>query len=366
MFDFSKQISKFHENRVKLTNDQRADMRRRRGANHDRIVAGLAELGKPEVVATVNQGGYAQWTMVQPPESDLESRYDIDMGVVFEEAKAAGPRLCRGWVRDAIARKATGMKNEPVSKPKCVRVEYAAGYQCDFPVFRRLWTGTGWKYELAAGDEWVASDPEAMNEWIRLQVWAKSPETEGSYQLRRVIRFTKYFAKVHAHRLRVSFPGGLVATALAVEAYQIYEGRDDLSFRETLRTLAQRSEYAPVYANGSQVSDDKDIDRIRRLIAAAKEAVEALDKLEGDVSVADAYKAWKKVFRHSFFQEAEAKASAFAGLETKSSLGGLGLAAPALASTVAAALADTERADRLRAAAEVRKQSGGGEAPWAV
>lgn len=113
------------------------------------------------------------------------------------------------------------------------------------------------------------------------------------------------------------------------------------------------------------MSDDKDIDRIRRLIAAAKEAVEALDKLDGDVSAADVYKAWKKVFRHNFFEAAEAKASAFAGLETKSAFGGLGLAAPALASTVAAALADTERADRLRAAAEVRKSAGGGEAPWA-
>ena len=85
-----------------------------------------------------------------------------------------------------------------------------------------------------------------MNEWIRLQVWAKSLETEGNYQLRRIIRFTKYFAKVHAHRLRVSLPSGLVATALAVEAYQTYEGRAALSCRETLRCLAQRSEYAPV------------------------------------------------------------------------------------------------------------------------
>ena len=48
--------------------------------------------------------------MTQPPENDEESRYDIDLGVVFEEDDAAGPRTTRDWVRDAIARKATNLK----------------------------------------------------------------------------------------------------------------------------------------------------------------------------------------------------------------------------------------------------------------
>src|SRR5690606_31751012 len=112
---------------------------------------------------------YAQKTMVQPPEADQESRYDIDLGMVFDEAEAAAPRTTRGWVRDAIARKASNLKNEPLIKKKCVRVIYADGYQCDFPVFRRRWTGTRWAYELSDGDEWVSSDPAAINKWIDLQ-----------------------------------------------------------------------------------------------------------------------------------------------------------------------------------------------------
>lgn len=60
MYDFSKEIFRFHEDHVRLTNVQRADMRRRRETNSDRIVAGLDELGKPKIVQTINQGGYAQ------------------------------------------------------------------------------------------------------------------------------------------------------------------------------------------------------------------------------------------------------------------------------------------------------------------
>ena len=82
MYDFSADLKSFHDLHVRLSNPQQADMRRRRNANRDRIIAGLAELGKPAMIERINQGGYAMRTMTQPPEGDEESRYDIDMGVV--------------------------------------------------------------------------------------------------------------------------------------------------------------------------------------------------------------------------------------------------------------------------------------------
>jgi Cyclic GMP-AMP synthase DncV-like, nucleotidyltransferase domain len=321
MYDFSTQIADFHERHVRLTNAQRANMRERRRANVDRIEKGLEELDKPSFAETINQGGYAQKTMTQPPEADHESRYDIDLGVVFGEEDSAGPRTMRGWVRDAIARKATNMKNEPETKKKCVRVVYADGYQCDFPVLRRRRTGVGWYYELASGDEWVASDPQSMNAWIDEQVSARSPETTSSRQLRRVIRMGKFFSKTHADRSNRKLPGGLVATALFIEAYVPAEGRDDEAFRETLRAISNRSKHSSVYANGVQVSDEKDVDRIARLIEEASASVRELDKLDTDnTTESDARKAWKKVFRHSFFDEAVSEAAS--ALEKKSVLGG--------------------------------------------
>jgi len=369
MYDFSKRISKFHEDHVRLTNGQRADMRRRRETNLERIKKGLEETEKPSFAETINQGGYAQKTMTQPPENDQESRYDIDLGVVFEKNDAASPRTTRNWVKDAIARKATNLKNAPETKKKCVRVVYADGYQCDFPVFRRTWTEVGWKYELSSGDEWVGSDPAAMNKWIETTVSAKSPETSGSYQLRRIIRLGKFFSKTHSSRLNRSFPGGLVATALFIEAYKAVDGRDDEAFRETLRAISNRSKYSPVYANGIQVSDDKDTDRIGHLIDQAKESVKELDKLDADDTTdTDANKVWKLVFRHSFFEEAtkEAANSSSAPLEKKSALGAAGLAEPFLASQAAAALSDGEKHSRMEAAVSARKESGSGGKPWST
>ena len=346
MYDFSKQISSFHKQHVRLNDDQRRDMKARREANLVRIKKGLEELKKPTFKKTINQGGYAQKTMTQPPEADQESRYDIDLGIVFDQDDAKTPRTTRDWVCRAIACKATNMKNDPATKKKCVRVVYADGYQCDFPVFHRRWTDVGWRYELSSGDEWIASDPATMNQWIEREVSEKSPETSGSYQLRRIIRMGKFFTKTHAARLRRSFPGGLVATALFIKCYVADDSRDDKSFRETLRNISQRSKYLPVFANGVQVSDDKDTDRIGRLIDQAKASLEDLDDLDrDDANEEDARKAWQKTFRHSVFDEvAKNQTTTTETLEIKS-------------------LSDAERLERMRPGLAERQKAGRG-APW--
>lgn len=355
MFDSSADLKSFHDTHVRLTNDQRAEMRRRRDANRDRIIAGLAELGKPGLTERINQGGYAMRTMIQPPEGDEESRYDIDMGVVFSPEDTLAPRTTKGWVRDAIARKAPGLKYQPEAKPKCVRVVYADGYQCDFPVFRRSEEWGFFVYEIAINDEWVASDPKAINIWFEEVVAALSPPSVNGHQLRRIVRMIKSFAKVHAKRRRVKFPAGLVVSALAVECYQPVPDRDDEALYWTLHTLRQRSQYLPVMANGVQVSDERDIDRIGRLVEEANTVVNALGAVhEGDATATDARKAWKQVFRHSFFDE-PVKA-----LEQKSVL-----SAPPVLSSVVAGLDPAEKARRAEAAVRSTQERSLGTQPWA-
>lgn len=312
MHDFSKKITKFHDSHVTLTIALRNDMKSRRDANKDRIIAGLADAGKPSVIQWINQGGYAQHTMTQPPEGDEESRYDIDMGAVFDVEDSKTPVTTKNWVRDAIAAKASNMKNDPVSKPKCVRVVYADGYQCDFPVFRTA-PATNEGYELAAGDSWVASDPKSMNSWIDECVSTLSPNGQGVSQLRQVIRLTKYFSKVKSYKKGLKYPSGLLATAIAIECYVASDGRIDHAFRETLRAISNRSKYSPVFANGIQISDNNDLNRIERLIDSAKDAVSTLDGLDSDdIDDDEAMKAWKKVFQHSFFSTTEFKSAALA------------------------------------------------------
>jgi hypothetical protein len=155
---------------------------------------------------------------------------------------------------------------------------------------------------------------------------------------------------------------------LFIETYKSVEGRDDKAFRETLRALSNRSKQSPVYANGIQVSDEKDTDRIGRLIDQAEESVRELDKLDAeDATDADANKVWKSVFRHSFFEEdtKEAANSASVPFEKKSAIvGSTGLAAPYLASQAAAALSNSEKQSRMEAAVSARKESGSGGKPW--
>ncbi|MCZ4297504.1 cyclic GMP-AMP synthase DncV-like nucleotidyltransferase [Henriciella marina] len=342
MYDFSTQLRNFHDGYVRLSNTQRSDMRDRRQKNLNRLESGLSDLSKPEIVDVINQGGYAQKTMVQPPEGDEDSRYDIDLGVVFEEADAAGPRTTRNWVRDAISKKSTGMKNDPESKPKCVRVVYADGYQCDFPVFRRSASFAGYTYELSAGDDWITSDPASMNKWIEREVAQRSPEAGGGYQLRRIIRYLKYLAKAHAYSSSTKYPGGLLVTAIAIECYRPEDGRDDIALRETLRAVANKSQYSPVYADGIQISDDKDVARLMRLIDKASTLVQRLDELDKDDSDDQKARAsWKKVFKHSYFDEPS--------IETKSAITG---------AMVGSAL------ERLEAEAKARRAAGPRTSPW--
>ena len=355
MFDFSEKIDEFHKNYVRLSLAQQSDMKRRREANLSRLRSGLETLGKPKIVEVINQGGYAMKTMVQPPKGDVDSRYDIDMGVVFEGGEALTPVTTKNWVSDALACKASNMLASPENKPKCVRVVYSDGYQCDFPVFRRIISGGSYNYELAVNDQWIESDPAAMNRWFNEKVRELSPECSSSYQLRRVVRLLKYFAKVHGFRRGEKFPAGLVATALVVEEYVPVEGRDDESIYRTLLNLSERPVDRPVMANNLQISDDKDIPRIQRFVHEANIAVAALSAVENSVDAVAVESAWHDVFQHSYFDFCDKS------LETKSAGSGK-FEFPA--SVVAAGISDDDRIEQLRKAVVESKSNGGGTKPW--
>lgn len=329
MYDTNALVRDFQATQVALTQPQYQDMQKRRDTNLGRLNSGLKELDKPAVAETINQGGNAMRTMTQPPEGDEETRYDIDVGAVFEEADAKTPVTTKTWVRDAIKKKGMNFKTEPTLKKKCVRVVYKDGYQVDLPVFRRKVNGQNFTYEIAIGDEWTASDPKAINKWFEDRIQTLSPDSGGGYQLRRIVRLLKYFAKVRSSRTGTKFPAGLVATALAVECYQAVKDRDDEAFYLTLKKLRDRSEYLPVIANGTEVSDAKDQDRIKRLRDAAGDAVDALAPLvddEAEMTEERARRTWKRVFSHSYFDSEKAAKA----MSEAASISGTDVAAPAV------------------------------------
>lgn len=341
MFDSSKLITDFHGEHVRLTNKQRGDMRGRRDANVDRIESGLADSGKPDIAGVINQGGYAMKTMTQPAEAS-DTTYDIDLGIVFEAEDAASPKTTRGWVLDALAAKATAVKGEPEDKGKCIRIEYAEGYQCDFPVFKREWNGNNYIHYIALRDEWTVSSPAQINDWFEREVKNRSPESFSPYQLRRVVRLMKFLGKTWAHASGRRYPSGLLLTALTVEAYQAANARLDKAFYKTLRALGLRYSALPVYADGLVISSNKDVDRIERFCTKAKELADVLEPLErrpNEYDDASARALWKKVFRHSFFNPVETKSAKAEG--AAGGIGAFGLAAATFTERAAAAVQST-------------------------
>jgi Cyclic GMP-AMP synthase DncV-like, nucleotidyltransferase domain len=350
MFDASYLIRDFHDQEVMLRQKEQDDMAAKRENNLKRLKSGLAENGKPAIAETINQGGKAMQTMTHPPEGDEESRYDIDLGVVFEEDDAKTAKTTRMWVRDAIAKKATGMKNDPECKQKCVRVVYSDGYQCDFPVFRRIEEGGGYRYEVSVGEGWTTSDPSQVNRWFNEAVKEKSPEESKDFQLRRIVRLMKYFSKVCAYKSKRKYPAGLLMTALAVECYVPVENRDDESFYETVKAIANRLIWnKSVYVNGTDITDSKDSDRLDRLRTSAEKSADDLADVAAendDLTEEEVAKAWKKVFRHSYFDEEAAKSKVVldAIFEQKSTVSGLAALAGVTAIGVAAVMVSKAKA----------------------
>src|ERR1039457_6392105 len=86
MIDCSKEISNFHDDRVKLPEDIRKKLSDQAEANERRLKDGLKEAEEPAPSHFVLQGSYAMRTTVQHPENN----YDIDDGVVFTRESLKG------------------------------------------------------------------------------------------------------------------------------------------------------------------------------------------------------------------------------------------------------------------------------------
>ena len=105
MFDCSKDVIAYHDDKVTLPQAERTTMRGHRDANRERLKRGLKNAGKPAPREFVSQGSYGMKTMTQ--HADLD--YDIDDGVYFDKDALDGQRggamsalQARQFVRDAV------------------------------------------------------------------------------------------------------------------------------------------------------------------------------------------------------------------------------------------------------------------------
>jgi len=82
------QVLKYQRNEVKLSDEERLDIKEKADTNRERLKGGLRAGEKPKPIGMHTQGSYSMKTMIQEDDGD----FDIDDGVYFEKDDLVGPR----------------------------------------------------------------------------------------------------------------------------------------------------------------------------------------------------------------------------------------------------------------------------------
>lgn len=224
MYDLHKEINEFFQVDVRLGKVARDELANFRDNSLGRLNSGLDKLSDKRNTTyaypseTRNQGGYAMRTLNQAHDNN----YDIDVALIFEkEDLPASPKSARERIRDAFIETAGQFKEPPEARKNAVTIWYASGQHLDFAIYRC--SSDAYDNEIiehSSGDEWKPRDLDAMTTWFSNRVDALSPSsiygaTIEENQLRKIVRFTKFFAK---SRTNWDLPGGMIMTTLVVES----------------------------------------------------------------------------------------------------------------------------------------------------
>jgi hypothetical protein len=311
--DCNKDLRAYHNEKVILGKSSQDSMRTHRDAGRTRLKNGLTRLEKPQPEKIESQGSYSMKTMVQ----DDDYEYDIDDGVYFQPDDLTGffgfrlsPSEARQRVCDALSDDDRFTSPAKVHR-NCVRQTYSKGYHIDYPVYR-IQTEKDENdedkeyFELASVDEWTRSDARAVTSWFNGKVTTlNSGDVEDGSQLRRVVRYTKKFARSKKD-WKEKTTSGITITKLVVDHFASSEGRDDLAIRNTWKnikkTLDKSTEIKhPVVATNLAEKDDAAVTFFRERLSTALETLEILD--ESDCTREKACDAWDSVFNTDYFSK---------------------------------------------------------------
>ncbi|RAI45328.1 hypothetical protein CH341_04430 [Rhodoplanes roseus] len=299
-----------------MSRDDRADIFGKAKINRDRLRNGLDRNGSPKAIGSRTQGSYAMKTMIQHDRND----YDVDDGVYFKRDKLKDDKGqdkaaedARKMVSDALQDKRFADQPEP--RNNCVRVYYKSeGYHVDVPVYRENretdpFTGVEKKsFEIAAGDTWRVSDPLANTQWFKEANASKSPDasTDGNDgQFVRVVRLAKAFARSR-YGWTDKIASGFTISKLCCDNFARDDGRDDRSFRQTLRGISLQLALGiavrhPVLNENLAEPDDAKTAFLKEKIDENLKHLEVLDKL--DCTHDEAMKAWDALFFTDWFSK---------------------------------------------------------------
>lgn len=303
MFNLHAEITKFFEQHIRLSKEIRNNLKSYKDTNIDRMKSGLDQLGYPHPTDIKNQGGYAMFTTNQHPEND----YDIDIAIIFrKDDLPSSPLDARKRIEEAMLLGGGNFAKPPKARTNAVTIWYQEGHHVDLAIHRTN------EYEIIehAGTEWNKRDPQDITEWFTDSVSRQSPSKDNgatvqSGQMRRIVRYLKYFSK---SRISWSLPGGLILSTLVDECYQPDIHRDDLSFYNTLTTIKSRLD------NNLEVRNPVDYpnfltykkeykNQVKRLLLRIDLILNKLNVLfSQECTFQNGMTAWYWVFRHDYWK----------------------------------------------------------------
>ena len=305
MYKTHKEISKYHNDKVRLPQSTQDKLREHRQANRNRLENGLQKADKPLQKDFVAQGSYAMHTINQHQNND----YDIDDGAAFDKDDLVGDRgaemtglQARQMVRDAIDD--GSFKDAAKVKTNCVRVYYQEGHHVDIPVYRickNIWDE---EYLELASSSWKESDPKGVTDWFNSAVKSKSQDSNNGQQMRRATRLLKKFSTSRDSWIS---PSGFIISVLVDECYSSKLDRDDEALYETMRLVHDRLRFNltvrhPVLNEYlTKSSEDACMTELRDRLEKALDDLQVL--FDDDCTHKAAMAAWKKVFNDKFFDE---------------------------------------------------------------
>ena len=315
MFDYSNEIEKFWDNKVRLSKSFKEKLFDHRKANRDRLVSRLPNEIEGLSISESSfkpQGSMAMRTIIQTKFSDDE--YDIDDGLILEKDELTdsnGKDLSTKEIRNIVlkALKDDRFIKQPKLFTNCVRVYYSENdeekHHVDFPIYRGSKNGDELTRELANEHDWVESNPTQINSWFDYEISSRNDDKDGKgTQLRKLIQLLKRFSN---SRRDWDLPNGLKLTMLVAECQEDYFERIDEAFREILLNIKNRLETNKVIKNLAhpdkpnitRTLSDSNVENLHDKIVMALEKLEELD--DENCNKEQARKVWDWIFKSDGF-----------------------------------------------------------------
>ena len=279
MADIHNLFSKFNSE-ISLSPDKKENLRRGRDVLRGKIKTWFADNDKQKPTFCW-QGSFAMKTTVNPINGN---EYDLDDGVYLsgysdaDQESWPAPTTVHSWIKSAVN---GHTKQSPVDKDTCVRVVYATGYHIDYPIYIMQ---DDIAYLAHKRDGWIVSDPKAFKDWFIEKV------QDSDEQLRRVVKYMKAWKEYKEIPLK-----GIEITILVANNFEIYEGHDEKSLRDTLsniiNTLSMNFSCIKPVLPGEDLFDGVGETKKNKIIDGLTDLKDALDKAiaEDDPAVASDY-----------------------------------------------------------------------------